>query len=43
MVDDYWGPAQKLLGDPNFVKTLKVGKGPYCTCNAQLCRTATVL
>ena len=23
MVDDYWSAAQKLLADPNFVKSLK--------------------
>lgn len=23
MVDDYWASAQKILADPNFVKSLK--------------------
>lgn len=41
MIDDYWGSAQKLLADPLFVKTLKVGGGREVPSPLTLARTQT--
>lgn len=31
-VDDYWGPAQSLLAEANFLESLQVGEGA-CVCS----------